>query len=113
METWVKICRVADIPRLGARVVKSARGDIAVFRTANDEIFALMDRCPHKAGPLSQGIVHGKRVTCPLHNWVLELADGNALAPDVGCAPTVGAKIDEEDVYLDMPAARTTPVAAE
>jgi nitrite reductase (NADH) small subunit len=58
---------------LGSRVVRTPSGDIAVFRTGDDEVFALDDRCPHKGGPLSQGIVHNKRVTCPLHNFVIEL----------------------------------------
>ena len=81
---WKPICALEDIPRLGSRVVKSAGGDIAVFRTADDEVFALLDRCPHKGGPLSQGIVFGESVACPLHNWTIGLADGCAKAPDVG-----------------------------
>ena len=71
-----KSARLDDIPRLGARVVRTPSGNIAVFRTENDEVFALVDRCPHKGGPLSQGIVHGKRVACPLHNFVIDLASG-------------------------------------
>ena len=56
-----KICTLNDIPRLGARVVKSAaHGDIAIFRNADDEVFALLDKCPHKGGPLSQGFVFGR-----------------------------------------------------
>jgi len=79
--------KLKDIPRLGARVVRSARhGDIAVFRNAEDEVFALEDRCPHKGGPLSQGIVFGRRVACPLHGWTVELQDGCAVSPDKGCA---------------------------
>ena len=79
--------KLDDIPRLGARVVRSPKhGDIAVFRTAEDEVFALADKCPHKGGPLSQGIVFGRRVACPLHGWTVELADGCAVAPDRGCA---------------------------
>ena len=76
---------LSDFPALGTRIVRTQFGDVAVFRTSNDELFALDDRCPHKGGPLSQGIVHGKRVTCPLHNWVIQLEDGVAAAPDVGC----------------------------
>jgi nitrite reductase [NAD(P)H] small subunit len=77
--------KLEDIPRLGARVVRTAKGDIAVFRNAEDELFALEDRCPHKGGPLSQGIVFGRRVACPLHGWTVELQDGCAVAPDKGC----------------------------
>ena len=69
MSPWIEICPLDDIPPLGSRVVRRADGDIAVFRTADDEVFALHDRCPHKHGPLSQGIVHGRQVTCPLHGW--------------------------------------------
>jgi len=85
MSDWLEVGRVEDIPKLGARVVHTPRGDVAVFRTADDRIFALDDRCPHKGGPLSQGIVHGARVTCPLHNWMVELGSGRAVAPDEGC----------------------------
>ncbi len=67
MSNWRLICKLDDIPQLGSRVVqRQGGGDIAVFRNAGDEVFALHDKCPHKGGPLSQGIVHGKRVTCPL-----------------------------------------------
>ena len=85
-ERWIDVGALADIPRRGARVVKAPHGDIAVFRTADDGVFALRDRCPHKGGPLSQGIVHGAAVTCPLHNWVIGLADGQAQGADHGCA---------------------------
>ena len=52
--------------RASARIVAAPQGDIAIFRTADDEVFALDDRCPHKGGPLSQGLIYGKRVACPL-----------------------------------------------
>ena len=109
-EAWVEIGRLEDIPRQGSRVVRTAAGDIAVFRTAGDEVFALQDRCPHKGGPLSQGLVHDRRVTCPLHNWVLELESGQAVAPDVGCARTYPVRVEEGVVYLaleDLQAVRT------
>lgn len=102
MADWIEVGKVEDIPRLGARVVQTADGDIGVFRTAEDELFALYDHCPHKGGPLSQGIVHGKRVTCPLHNWVLELADGQAVAPDEGCAASYSVKVEDGKVLLSL-----------
>ena len=98
--TWSRICRVEDIPRLGARVVKSAAGNIAVFRNAEDEVFALRDKCPHRGGPLSQGIVFGRKVACPLHGWNIGLEDGNAVAPDVGCARHYAVKIEADEVFL-------------
>ena len=100
--SWVKVAALGDIPKLGARVVKSAHGDIAVFRNAEDEVFALRDQCPHKGGPLSQGIVFGKTVACPLHNWQIGLCDGQAVAPDVGCAARFEVKVEDGVVYLQI-----------
>jgi nitrite reductase (NADH) small subunit len=97
---WIEVGDISDIPRLGARVVNTAEGDIAVFRNASDEIFAVLDRCPHKGGPLSQGIVHGHSVTCPLHNWVLGLDDGMAKAPDEGCVKTYPVKVEDNIIFL-------------
>jgi len=99
---WTQLCSVEDIPPLGSRLVERASGNIAVFRTADDKIFALLDRCPHKAGPLSQGIVHGQTVTCPLHSWQIDLQSGEAKAPDVGCARRFPVKVDGGNVYLDL-----------
>jgi nitrite reductase (NADH) small subunit len=100
--TWTEIGTVEDIPFLGSRVVTTSMGDIAVFRSGANEIFALRDKCPHKSGPLSQGIVHGKRVTCPLHSWVVELETGAALAPDHGCAHTVPCQVVEGHIRLRL-----------
>lgn len=99
---WVKAVSVEDIPLLGARVVQSAQGDIAVFRNAENEVFALLDKCPHKGGPLSQGIVFGRHVACPLHNWNIGLADGQAVAPDEGCARRFAVKVENNVVFLDI-----------
>ena len=104
MATWKTICKVADIPVLGARRVARPVGmPVAVFRNAEDKVFALLDRCPHKGGPLSQGIVMGDSVACPLHNWTIGLADGCAKAPDVGCTTPFAVKVDEQGVvHLDL-----------
>jgi nitrite reductase (NADH) small subunit len=102
MSEWKKICLVNDIPVLGARRVARAQGlDVAVFRNSEDGVFALLDRCPHKGGPLSQGIVFGTSVACPLHNWTIGLADGCARAPDEGCTPKFAVKVDAGAVFLD------------
>jgi nitrite reductase (NADH) small subunit len=102
MADWIEICALQDIPVLGARVVRRAgAADVAVFRNAEDEVFALVDRCPHKGGPLSQGIVFGQRVACPLHGWQIELASGCAVAPDQGCARRFSVHIDQGRVLLD------------
>ena len=102
MSNWKKICLVTDIPVLGARCVARPQGmDVAVFRNAQDEVFALLDRCPHKGGPLSQGIVFGSSVACPLHNWNIGMCTGQAAAPDVGCTPTFSVKVVDGAVHLD------------
>ena len=102
MTTWTAICSVTDILPLGARRVARPQGmAVALFRTADDRVFALLDRCPHKGGPLSQGIVFGDAVACPLHNWSIQLADGNARAPDEGCTPAFAVKVEAGLVYLD------------
>ena len=102
MSDWKKICLVSDIPVLGARCVARAQGmDVAVFRNAQDEVFALLDRCPHKGGPLSQGIVFGTSVACPLHNWTIGMADGCAKAPDEGCTPKFSVKVEAGVVHLN------------
>ena len=101
MSEWKAICRIDDIPVLGARCVSRKNGmDVAVFRTEQDEVFALLDRCPHKGGPLSQGIVFGNHVACPLHNWHIGLGTGQAAAPDEGCTPTFQVKLDQGVVHL-------------
>ena len=101
MTEWTLICKIDDIPVLGSRRVERASGlDVAVFRNTQDEVFALLDRCPHKGGPLSQGIVFGTSVACPLHNWTIGLCDGQASAPDEGCTPKFEVKLDGGQVFL-------------
>ncbi len=101
---WVRVGSLSDIPRLGSRVVTTRGEDIALFRTSDDRVFALYDRCPHKQGKLSQGIVHGTSVTCPLHNWIIGLDDGLAKDPDEGCVNTVVVKLEGQDIYLTVDA---------
>jgi nitrite reductase (NADH) small subunit len=102
MNDWKPICRLDEIPVLGARRVARPQGvAVAVFRNAEDQVFALLDRCPHKGGPLSQGIVLGDSVACPLHNWTIGLADGCAKSPDEGCTPRFATKLEDGQVFLD------------
>lgn len=102
MNEWLKVCTVEDIPVLGSRVIRRAQGaDVALFRNAENEVFALLDRCPHRGGALSQGIVFGKKVACPLHNWNIELDCGEAVSPDVGCTPSFAVRVEGEAVFLD------------
>ena len=101
MSDWKPICRIEDIPALGARRVERLRGiAVAIFRNAEDGVFALLDRCPHKGGPLSQGIVFGTSVACPMHNWTIGLCTGQAAAPDEGCTPKFTVKVEDGQVSL-------------
>ena len=97
---WIAIGSIADIPVRGARCIATPSGKIAVFRTATDEVFAIEDRCPHRGGPLSQGIVHGAAVTCPLHNWVISLETGRALGADEGAVRTIPVRREGNDLFL-------------
>lgn len=101
MSNWIDIAGLEDIPPRGARVVKTALGCVAVFRTASDEVFALDNACPHKAGPLAEGIVHGRSVTCPLHNWVISLETGMAQGADKGRVATYPARLEQGRILLD------------
>ena len=113
MTDWIEIAQLDDIPRQGARVVLVPEvGKIAVFRTVDDDVFALRDKCPHKGGPLSQGIVHGKRVACPLHDWKINLDTGLAVAPDVGCAARYPVRVVDGMVSLALTPSRSAGIPA-
>jgi len=99
---WSDIGALDQIPRRGARVVRTPKGCVALFRTHDERIFALEDRCPHKGGPLSQGIVHGSHVTCPLHNWVISLETGAAEGADVGQARRFSLRIENGRLLIDL-----------
>ena len=100
MTDWIEIGRIADIPRRGARCIRTPIGPIAVFRTMEDKVFAIENRCAHKGGPLSEGIVHGASETCPLHNWVYDLATGEALGPDEGHVRTFPVDVVDGRIFM-------------
>lgn len=99
---WIAIGHIDDIPLRGARCFKTPEGKIAVFRTADDQVFAIEDHCPHKGGPLSQGIVHGTSVTCPLHNWVISLETGRALGADDGAVRTIAVRNEAGELSISL-----------
>lgn len=102
---WIEVGSLDDIPSRGARCVNTPEGKLAVFRTAEGQVFAIEDHCPHKGGPLSEGIVHGTSVTCPLHNWVISLETGKALGADEGVVRTVPVKIEDGHLFIALGAA--------
>ncbi|MDH5471945.1 MAG: nitrite reductase small subunit NirD [Gammaproteobacteria bacterium] len=102
MSNWIEVGKIEDIPPLGARVVKNGNVDIAVFRNNKNEVFAVNDECPHRKGQLSQGIVHDKSVTCPLHNWKIDLTTGEAMGPDEGCTGHYQVKVEQGVIFLEL-----------
>lgn len=108
---WHPIGDITEIPLLGARCVKTPSMTIAVFRTDEHEVHAIENRCPHKGGPLSEGIVHGTSVTCPLHNWVISLETGKALGADDGEVRTIPVRNENGQLFIALEGAMM--VAAE
>jgi nitrite reductase (NADH) small subunit len=106
MSDWIEVGSVNDVPLRGSRVIATEQGDIAVFKAADGRIFALWDKCPHKGGPLSQGIVHGTSVTCPLHNWVVSVETGEVKGPDQGCARKVAVQLEGDTIFIVATALR-------
>ena len=111
MSSWIDIAALCDIPRRGARVVKTSHGCVAIFRTFDDKVFAIDDACPHKKGPLSEGIVHGTKVTCPLHNWVIDLESGLAQGGDEGRVATYEIAVKSDRILLRLTQIRVKSVA--
>ena len=102
---YTAVCYLDDLPRMGARVVERPGhpdGNVALFRTGDDRVFALLDRCPHRGGPLSQGLVYEHRVACPLHNWSIDLASGQAVGPDTGCTRAFAVNIVDGVVHVAL-----------
>jgi len=102
MSSWKEVVALDDIPVLGSRVFRTDEQEIAIFRTRDDHVFAVHNACPHKGGVLSEGIVHGHKVTCPLHNWVINLEDGEAQGADEGSTACFEIKIEKGMVYINL-----------
>ena len=102
MANWIKITQTENIPSMGSRKVVIGETEIAIFKTKDDSIFAINNICPHKQGKLSEGLVHEKIVTCPLHNWDIDLASGEALDEDSGCTNVYESKIEDNFIYIKL-----------
>jgi len=110
--TWLDVGPTTQITPGTARTLPVQGGaEIAVFHTTRGEFYALVNSCPHKQGPLSQGIVHGDTVTCPLHNWRISLKSGEVLGDDEGCTPTIPLKVDAGRIYLQRDAVLNSKAA--
>jgi nitrite reductase (NADH) small subunit len=99
---WVDVGSLDDLPPQAVQRIETPRGPIALFRTIEGGVFALADRCPHEGGPLSEGIVHGRAVTCPLHSWVIDLESGEPKGGDAGkgCARIFGVRVERDRILL-------------
>ncbi len=104
VEEWVSIGSINEIPLRGARCIKNGDMTIALFRTAENKIYAIEDKCPHKNGPLSQGIVHDGCVTCPLHNWVISLESGLTQGADKGQTLAFPTKLIGNEILISLSA---------
>ncbi|WP_200760816.1 nitrite reductase small subunit NirD [Effusibacillus dendaii] len=101
-KTMVEIGNIHDLPLQTGRVVKVNGREIAVFRISSGDVRAVENRCPHKNGPLAEGIVAGEYVFCPLHDRKINLNDGNVQAPDSGCVTTYRVDVTDEKVYISI-----------
>ena len=102
IKKWYRITEIENIPFMGSRKVEISEIEIAIFKTRDGSIFAINNICPHKKGKLSDGLVHDKQVTCPLHNWEIDLSSGKALGNDSGCTGIYETKIEDGIVYLKI-----------
>ena len=107
-ENWIAVAHLSDIPRRGARCIRNGGMTIALFRTVEDEVYAIEDKCPHRGGPLSQGIVHDGCVTCPLHNWVISLKTGKAQGVDDGGVRRFDGKRSAAEIRITPPSRLTS-----
>lgn len=102
MPTWIKVTSTDEIPTLGSRKVLIDDLEIAILKNANNEIFAVENRCPHKNGALSEGIIHESNVTCPLHNWVIDLKTGSPKGEEANCVTKYETKVENNIIYLNI-----------
>ncbi|MDX8391291.1 MAG: nitrite reductase small subunit NirD [Mariprofundaceae bacterium] len=101
-QNWIEICGLEDIPKSAARTVNAGETMIAVFRLTDDRVKAVENRCPHKNGPLAEGIISGDDILCPLHNWRISLDSGEVAAPDEGCVKAYPVKVEDGQVFLSL-----------
>lgn len=92
--TKMLIGNVTDIDRKGSRTFKVNDIEIALFRLSDGEVLAVENKCPHKGGALSEGMVCGTKVHCPLHDWRIDLHSGVVQDPDTGCVTTFEVDVD-------------------
>lgn len=102
--TKLLVGKLSDIDERGSRTFQLEDLEIAIFKLADGSILAIENRCPHKGGSLSEGMVCGKIVHCPLHDWRIDLQTGLVNEPDDGCVTTFATEVDHESgsIYLTI-----------
>ncbi|OMF32217.1 nitrite reductase [Paenibacillus sp. FSL H8-0548] len=95
MTTKLLVANLSDIDIKGSRTIKIKETEIAVFRLTDGSVLAVENKCPHKGGVLSEGMVCGTAVHCPLHDWKIDLRSGRVQEPDEGCVVTFETEIDQ------------------
>ncbi|MCM3761698.1 nitrite reductase small subunit NirD [Alkalihalobacillus oceani] len=98
----VKVARLDELTIGLGKKVEIAGEEIALFKQEDQSVHAIQNRCPHKGGPLSEGIVSGEHVFCPLHDWKVNVRDGIVQAPDEGCVKRYEVEIAGEDIYIKL-----------
>ena len=103
MNPWIRIVRVSEIPLREGRAVKVGNREIAIFNLG-DRFLAVENRCPHKSGPLADGIVSGTNVVCPLHAWKFSLETGAGVsAPSAtSCVETFPTRVEGDIVSVKV-----------
>lgn len=96
----VKVAHVDEIPYQVGKEVSVDNIEIAIFRLSSGKFKAVENRCPHKQGPLSEGIVSGEFVFCPLHDWKIDLTSGDVQKPDDGCVQTYSVEVMNNEVFI-------------
>jgi nitrite reductase (NADH) small subunit len=92
-----------QIPRGEGRNFAVAGQEVAVFHARGGALYATQARCPHRAGPLADGLLGGATLVCPLHEWQFDLASGKALRGDCGLAVYPVALDPDQQLLIDLP----------
>jgi len=104
MATKVLVGNISDIDVKSSRKLSVENIDIAIFHLSDGSVLAVENKCPHKGGLLSEGMVCGDKVHCPLHDWRIDLRSGKVQEPDDGCITTFPTEIDQAsgDIYITL-----------
>ncbi len=96
----IRVATLSELPRNLGKTVSIGPYEIALFHLGNGKIRAIENRCPHKGGVLAEGIISGEHVFCPMHDWKINVSDGNVQAPDTGCVKTFEVEVDRDEVFI-------------